>query len=392
MEDSLLCLEVNLTVNVGGIGEGSCIINLGNLVVAVNKHCKHLSDIFRYFLLVYGELGLHQDVVSILLHLGVYLAVKFCGGSSLLGRIGECAEAIKPCFLNELTKLGEVLVGFTGETNHCGCTEDDSGHLIAKPFHRLFNEGGAAVAIHSCEDAIGDMLDWNVHIFEKTIVITKLGNKLVGNLVGIAIKKSDPRNGGVLRDLSHKLGEGVFAVKVKTVSCGILRDEVNLLYAHCLKILCFGNDVLDCSGAESAADEGDCAVGATVVAALCNFEISGVWLGSDNTIAAKLALLLITEGGVLFAAHYRLAGVRNIAKTSYANKGIYLRHLIHHFVTIALNKAACCYDMFTFSPLFEGFCIKNAFDGFLLCALYKAAGVDNNDLCLLLVWGDFKSP
>ena len=248
------------------------------------------------------------------------------------------------------------------------------------------------MAIHSRQNAIGNMLDRNVHIFKKAVVVAKLGYKLVCDLIGIAIKKSYPRNGSVFCDLAHKIGEGVSAVKVKAVSCGILSDKVYFLDAHSLKILCLGNDILDGSRAESAADKRNCAVGATVVTALRDLQVSGVRLGGYNSVAAKLALLLITEGGVSFASHNRLAGIGDIAETSNANKGFYLGHLFHHLVAITLNKAACCYDMFTFSVLFQRFRIKNTFNRFLLCALNKAAGVNNYDLRLLFIRGDFKAP
>ena len=101
------------------------------------------------------------------------------------------------------------------------------------------------------------MLNRNVHIFKESVVCAKLLDKLVCNLVGIAIKKSDPGNIGRLGNGTYKTCKAIFTVKVKAISGGILSDKVNLLYPLLIKCLCFLDDVLNATASVLAADKGN---------------------------------------------------------------------------------------------------------------------------------------
>ena len=131
------------------------------------------------------------------------------------------------------------------------------------------------------------MLNWDIHILNESRVVCELLDELVGDLVGVAIKQTDPGNRRCLCDSADKLGKRVLAVEVESVARGILGDEVKLLDAHSLKVLRLLHDILDGARAKSAADHRNRAIGALVVTALCNLEVCGMLVGGENALAAE---------------------------------------------------------------------------------------------------------
>ena len=117
---------------------------------------------------------------------------------------------------------------------------------------------------------------------------SKLVYKLICDLIGVAIKKSYPRYLGVFGDRTYETRKTVLTVNIKSVSCGILSYEVDLLNSERLKILCLLDYILDRAASESASYEGDCAIGAFIVTALRNLKICGVIRRCQNSVTAEL--------------------------------------------------------------------------------------------------------
>ena len=103
---------------------------------------------------------------------------------------------------------------------------------------------------------IADVLKGKVDIFKYSRIVSDLCNKLVGYLIGIAIKQSYPRDRGIVGYRAQKLGKLIRAVNIKTVSRGILRNKVKLAYTESLKLLCFLNKLIHRTGAELTSDKG----------------------------------------------------------------------------------------------------------------------------------------
>ena len=244
------------------------------------------------------------------------------------------------------------------------------------------------MTVHAGKDGVADMLDGDVHVFYETGVITKLCDKLVGNLIGIAIEQTNPRDFGRRTNFTHELGKRILAVDVKTVAAGILGDKVKLLHADTLKLLCLVDDVLNCTGAEAAADERNCTVGAKVVAALRYLKICGVGCGGEYSAATEGGGILVAEGCVGFATHNGVAGIGNILKAADTDHRLNLGHFTHYLITVTLNEAAGGDDVLALAVIFKVGGVDDVVNRLLLRTFDKAAGVDYNYLRLLNLEGN----
>ena len=244
------------------------------------------------------------------------------------------------------------------------------------------------MAVHRRKHTVADMLDGQIHVLANAVVVADLRDQLVGDLVGIEIEQSDPRDRGLLADGADQLGEHVLAVEVQTVARGVLRDEVQLLDADRLQLLGLADDVLDGAGAHFAADEGNGAVGATVVTALGDLQVRGVLRRGEDALAAERGAFLILEGGVFFASCHRLDRLGDLVVGAGAEHGVHLGHFSEDLLAVALGEAAAGDDALERAVLFQPRNVENVLDRLLLGALDKAAGVDDDDVCHRLVGRD----
>ena len=170
----------------------------------------------------------------------------------------------------------------------------------------------------------------------------------------------------------------------------ILGDEVKFLNPCSVELLRLVYNILDGTAAKLSSDEGNCAVGTAVVTTLRNLKISGVRCGSENSAAAEGRCVLVLEGRVLFASHYSATSLAYVIKTTYANNGVKLRQLLHNLLAVSLYKTTGSDYVLTLAPLLKLCRVENVVDSLLLCALDKAAGVDNYDFSLFRLKGDLK--
>ena len=154
---------------------------------------------------------------------------------------------LKSLLVNEFAKLLEILLGLAGEADDKGRSYNDIRDLAAKLCNHLADHFSVAVTVHCGKHAVRDVLHGQVNVFENPVVIAHLCNKLVGYLVGIAVKYPYPRYARRLGDPSEQLGKLVFPVKIKTVAGGVLRNYRKLLYAKSLKVACLLNYILHLS-------------------------------------------------------------------------------------------------------------------------------------------------
>ena len=182
----------------------------------------------------------------------------------------EYACAVKSLGLDELSKLGEVLLGLTGEADDKGGADSNVGDLLLNLCKHLADKRAVSVAVHALEHLVADVLKGKIDVVENSGIVLHLLDKTVGDLVGVAVENSDPRNARFLCNFMQKLVETVLAVKVDTVASGVLRDDGQLLDAHLVKLFCLFNKLVHRARTELSTNIGDSAVGATVVASLAD--------------------------------------------------------------------------------------------------------------------------
>ena len=100
--------------------------------------------------------------------------------------------------------------------------------------------------------------------------------------VGIGVEEAQPAQAFDSGEGVEQGGEAVFEAEIFAVAGGVLADEGDLLDAAGDKLLGLGDDGLEAAGAEFAAQIGDDAEGARVVAAFGDFDVGrGFWRGQE---------------------------------------------------------------------------------------------------------------
>ena len=88
------------------------------------------------------------------------------------------------------------------------------------------------------------MLHRKVDIFTDPVIIAHLCDKLIGYLIGVAIKDPEPRNIRFLAESAKKRCKLILSVKILTVASGVLCNEGQFLASKTFKIACLRNYIL----------------------------------------------------------------------------------------------------------------------------------------------------
>ena len=118
------------------------------------------------------------------------------------------------------------------------------------------------------------MLEWNVEIFADVVMAGDGREQAAGDAVGVGVEEAEPAEAFDAGERVEEGGEAVLEAEVFTVAGGVLADEGDLPDAAGDELLGFGDDRLEAAGAELAAQVGDDAEGARVVAALGDLDVS----------------------------------------------------------------------------------------------------------------------
>ena len=241
------------------------------------------------------------------------------------------------------------------------------------------------------ENLVGNMLQGQVYVFYDSVVDAHFRNKLVGDLVGVAVEQTEPLDLSLLCQTAQKLGELVFSVKIDTVASGVLSYDSQLLYPEIFKVLCLADEIVHGAGAEFSADVGNCTVGAAVVAALCDLQVRRMVGSGQNSVATQLHGVFVLVRGISLALGYSLDRVHDVVDTADAQNRVNLGELLEDRVAIALGQTARDDDALQIFVFLEPTDVDNVVDGLLFCAFDEGAGVYNYNVCLGLLSGDLVS-
>jgi len=78
-------------------------------------------------------LGQHKAAEALFFDMVGDLVREFCGGSALFGVEGEAAEVVEASPLDEFEEFIEACVGFAGEADDEGCSQDTVGQAGPEP-------------------------------------------------------------------------------------------------------------------------------------------------------------------------------------------------------------------------------------------------------------------
>ena len=126
------------------------------------------------------------------------------------------------------------------------------------------------------------MLERDVEIFADVVVLGDGVEKFAGDAVGVGVEEAEPAEAFDLGERVEEGGEAVFDAEVFAVAGGVLADKGDFLDAAGDELLGFSNYGLEAAGTEFAAEIGDDAEGAGVVAALGDFDVGGGFRGGQE--------------------------------------------------------------------------------------------------------------
>ena len=237
-----------------------------------------------------------------------------------------------------------------------------------------------APAVHGLQHLSGSVLQGQIDVFQNLRLIGHHIQQFVGDGIGIAVQQAHPAELFNLAQPAQQLRQLQFAVQVQTIAAGVLGNDNELFCAVVHQLLGLFHNALHGTAAVAAADEGNGAVGAAVVAALRDFQIGKVAGGRQFTVAAQGHFLLFGEHLLNLAFHDFADNVGNFAVGADAHHSVHLGNLLADFLLIALGKTSGDHDFFDAALFFQGYQLEDFLDGFGFCTLNKAAGVDNGHI------------
>jgi hypothetical protein len=169
----------------------------------------------------------------------------------------------------------EVAADSPGKADDEAGAEGDAGDGGADLFERRRKMSAEAPRFMRLQDIGRGVLEGHVEIFADVVVARDGFEELAGDAVGIGVEEAEPAEVGDAGELVEECGEAVFEAEVFAVAGGVLADEGDFANAAGDELLGFGDDGLEAAGTEFAAQVGDDAEGAGVVAALGDFDVGG---------------------------------------------------------------------------------------------------------------------
>ncbi len=192
---------------------------------------------------------------------------------------------------------------------------------------------------------------------------------------GMGVEKTEPAHALHRRELFQQPGKARI-VHIRAVMGGVLADEDQFTNADRHQFLRLADDFILGNAPEVAADDRDVAVGADVVAALGNLQVGGVTGAGNHAGVERLSLRVEFQQAQ--------AQFRDLVALGKAHHGVNLGEVAFQFLTVDFRQAAGGDEDFRPPGLLVPGDLEDGLDGLLTGAFDETAGVDNDDLGLLL--------
>ena len=118
-----------------------------------------LADLFRDLLL-----ELHRLFVARLFDLGGELAFHFTCATAFFLTVGEDAEALEPCALDEVEEVFKFFLRLAGESDDERGADGDSGDAFADALHEGLDVLAGSLAFHHFEHPGVDVLEGHINV------------------------------------------------------------------------------------------------------------------------------------------------------------------------------------------------------------------------------------
>ena len=332
----------------------------------------------------------------------VDLVGHFGGEGAFFFGVGEDAGAFEAVVADEVAEFGVVVFRLAGEAADEGGAEAEAGDGGAHVVDEAADVGAVGHAALLGEDVVGDVLEGDVDVFDDFVAGGEGVDEFSAPVGGVGVEDADPEVAGDGVEFAQEAGEGFAAGGVDTagfggavgpfvhaVVGGVLGDEVEFFHSGGDEGAGFAEDVGLGAAAVAAADAGDGAVGAGVVAAFGDFEVGGVRGGEEVAGVAVVGEVGGDGGGVGFfgAAGEEVFGDGGDAADEVdADEAVDFREAGDEVAGVALGEAAGDEEFLVGG---DGALLPGAaggddgVDGFLLGGVDEGAGVDDEEVGLL---------
>ena len=193
-----------------------------------------------------------------------------------------------------------------------------------------------AVTVHAAENVVVDVLDGDVEILDDLVLIRDEVDELVVHDLGVEVVQADPADALDLHKLPQQQRKTRPAVEIRAPARDVLRDDDQLLDTERRELLCLLHDRVERTAAVAAADGGDGAEGAPVVAPLGDAQIRPARSGRDHAADLLNGAALVAEIQRPAVVHHVLDGLTDLAEAARAEHAVHLRKALENVVFVPL--------------------------------------------------------
>ena len=289
-------LYVDDAVNVRGFGIAAAVSSVIAITVdEVNNGLDLRTDTLFQF--VDGDFFccFHESCQAFFAQFVWQLPGECVGLCPLDGGVGKAADAVDLGFTHEVEQVLEFGFGFSGESGNEGAADGEFRAGLAPLLDTFKLAFAVGRAFHAFEDVGVGMLQWDVQVRQDK-ALRHEGDDVFNVGVGVDVVQAYPGTVG-LGEVAECFGEfkqagfdGAAVPKtgavfdVCAVCGGVLADDEEFFDSGVEEFVGFGEDVCDRAGFEGAAQVGDDAEGAGVVAAFADFEVCVVSGGEFDAL------------------------------------------------------------------------------------------------------------
>src|SRR6185437_5554053 len=136
---------------------------------------------------------------------------------------------------NEVEKIGEYLVGFTGKSNDERRTQRDARDSSAQSLNQIFDMLTRRFPSHASQHRVVDMLQGNIDVARNFVASRNGFNEFIAPMCRVRIKEAHPEVALDFLDFAQKTGEGWAACRVHWLTRpGLRRPEIHPIIGRVL--------------------------------------------------------------------------------------------------------------------------------------------------------------
>ncbi|MPM44806.1 hypothetical protein SDC9_91488 [bioreactor metagenome] len=176
----------------------------------------------------------------------------------------------------------KLLFRFAGKADHERRTQHELRRVFGNVVQHAEDMLLISAPVHSPEHLVLGVLQRHIEVGNDLFASAEAVDELGSYGIGIGIEHAEPVQAVDCFELIQQFRQHGLAVSVDAVAGGILRNQRQFAYSAANQPLCFVHERFQWFADESAANQWNRAVGAAVVAAVRNAEVSAVAGGRQH--------------------------------------------------------------------------------------------------------------